>query len=191
LTNVALLLRTCPEVTAQVRRIVFMGGSTDRGNTTPYGEFNIVTDPEAADVVLRSALPLTMVGLNVTHQAPATEMIIAEFHGLGTGLGRVCAELMTFFAGTYRRTFGFAHPPVHDPVAVACVLDPSIVRTVPAPVAVELAGTYTRGATVVDLHRRTGRPANADVALGLDVDAFWRLLMSAVRRLGGPADHGD
>ena len=92
---------------------------------------------------------------------------------------------MTFFASTYRRNFGFADPPVHDPVAVAHVLDPAIVTTVATPVAVELAGTYTRGATVVDLHRRTGRPANADVAVDLDVDAFWRLLMSAVRRLGG------
>ena len=167
-----------------MRRIVFMGGSTDRGNTTPYGEFNIVTDPEAADVVLRSALPLTMIGLNVTHRALATAEIIAEFRGLGTRLGRICAELMTFFASTYRRSFGFANPPVHDPVAVACVLDPSIVRTVAAPVAVELTGRYTRGATVVDLHRRTGLTVNADVAVGLDVDAFWRLLMNAVRKLG-------
>ncbi len=185
LTNVALLLRTHPEVAARIRRIVFMGGSTERGNTTPYGEFNIVTDPEAADIVLRSALPLTMIGLNVTHRALATAEIIAEFHGLGTSLGRTCAELMTFYAGSYRRNFGFAHPPVHDPVAVACVLDPAVVETVAAPVAVELDGTYTRGATVVDLHRRTGRPANAEVALDLDVDAFWRLLMSAVRKLGG------
>ena len=185
LTNVALLLRTHPGITSRLRRIVFMGGSTDRGNTTPYGEFNVVTDPEAADVVLRSALPLTMIGLNVTHRALATAEIIAEFHDLGTNLGDICAELMTFFASTYRRNFGFAHPPVHDPVAVAAVLQPAIVQTVAAPVVVELAGTYTRGATAVDLHRRTGLTVNADVALGLDVDAFWRLLMSAVRRLGG------
>ena len=91
---------------------------------------------------------------------------------------------MTFFASTYRREFGFAHPPVHDPIAVAAVIDPSIVRTVPASVVVELAGAYTRGATVVDLHRRTGRAPNAEVAVGLDVEAFWRLLMAAVRSAG-------
>jgi len=82
---------------------------------------------------------------------------------------------------------GFEHPPVHDPIAVAGVIDPAIVRTVAAPVAVELTGTYTRGATVVDLHHRTARVPNADVAVGLDVEAFWRLLMAAVRRVGGPA----
>ena len=185
LTNVALLLRRHPEVMPLVRRIVFMGGSTERGNTTPYGEFNVVTDPEAADIVLRSGLPTTMIGLNVTHQALATTEIIAEFRGLGTRLGGVCADLMTFFASTYHRVFGFEHPPVHDAIAVASVIDPSIVRTVAAPVAVELTGTHTRGATVVDLHRRTGRTANANVAVGLEVDAFWRLLMAAVRRLGG------
>ncbi len=184
LTNVALLLRSHPEVTPHVRRIVFMGGSTDRGNTTPYGEFNIVTDPEAADIVLRSGLPATMIGLNVTHQALATAEIIAEFQGLGTRLGTICADLMMFFAGAYQRVFGFEHPPVHDPIAVAAVIDPSMVRTVAAPVAVELAGTYTRGATVVDLHRRTARIPNADVAVGLEVDAFWRLLMAAVRQVG-------
>ncbi|GLW33733.1 nucleoside hydrolase [Actinoplanes regularis] len=185
LTNVALLLRGHPEVTSRVRRIVFMGGSTERGNTTPYGEFNIVTDPEAADIVLRSGLPITMIGLNVTHRALATTEIIAEFHAMGTRLGGICAELMTYFASTYHRVFGFEHPPVHDPVAVAWVIDPSIVRTVAAPVAVELSGALTRGATVVDLHRRTARSPNADVAVDLDVDAFWRLLMTAVRNADG------
>jgi purine nucleosidase len=184
LTNVALLLRTHPTVAARLHRIVFMGGSTGRGNTTPYGEFNIVTDPEAADIVLRSGLPLTMIGLDVTHQALATAQVIGEFRGLGSRLGTVCAELMTFFAGTYRQEFGFSDPPVHDPVAVACVLEPAIVRTVAAPVVVELAGPYTRGATVVDLHHRTGLAVNAEVAVGIDVAAFWRLLMGAVRRLG-------
>jgi len=183
LTNVALLLSSHPEVTPRLRRIVFMGGSTERGNTTPYGEFNIVTDPEAADAVLRSGLPTTMIGLNVTHQALATDEIIAEFRAMGTRLGTVCAELMTFFASTYRREFGFEDPPVHDPIAVAAVIDPAIVRTVAAPVAIELTGAYTRGATVVDLHHRTGGEPNADVAVGLDVDGFWRLLMTAVRKL--------
>jgi purine nucleosidase len=183
LTNVALLLRSHPEVVDKLERIVFMGGSTERGNTTPYGEFNIVTDPEAADIVLRCGRPVTMIGLNVTHQALATDEVIAEFRGMGTRLGTICAELMTFFASTYRREFGFAHPPVHDPIAVAAVLDPQIIRTVRVPVAIELTGTHTRGATVVDLHDRTGEAATVDVAVGIDVDAFWRLLMNAVREL--------
>ncbi|GAA0537495.1 pyrimidine-specific ribonucleoside hydrolase RihA [Paractinoplanes ferrugineus] len=188
LTNVALLLRSHPGVTANLRRIIFMGGSTERGNTTPYAEFNIVTDPEAADIVLRSGLPTTMIGLNVTHRALATDEIIAEFRAMPTRLGAVCADLLTFFAGTYRREFGFAHPPVHDPIAVAAAIAPPTITTTRAAVAVELTGTHTRGATVVDLHRRTGAVLRTDVAVDLDVDAFWRLLMTAVRTLGGPPD---
>lgn len=184
LTNVATLLRDHPEVLPRIREIVLMGGSTERGNITPYGEFNIVVDPEAADIVLHSGVPVTLCGLNVTHQARVTPAVIARLRGLDTDLARTCVDLMTFFAETYQRVFGFAQPPLHDPVAVARVIDPALVECVAAPVAVELAGTHTRGATVVDLHGRTGAAPNAQVALRLRQDAFWDLIVESVRTLG-------
>jgi purine nucleosidase len=184
LTNIATLLRIHPDVRDKIRRIIFMGGSTGRGNTTPYGEFNMVTDPEAADIVLRCGLPLVMCGLNVTHQALATPDAISGLAALETDLSRVCVELITYFASAYREVFGFPHPPVHDPVAVAYAIDPSIIRSTPASVVMELAGTHTRGATVVDLDRQTPTTPNAEVALEIDVDAFWSLLVDAVRTLG-------
>jgi purine nucleosidase len=173
LTNVATLLRDHPEVRPRIREIVAMGGSTERGNATPYGEFNIVVDPEAADLVLRCGLPVTLCGLNITHQARVTPAVIARLAGLDTEL-----------ADTYRRVFGFADPPLHDPVAVARVIDPALVECVAAPVAVELTGTHTRGATVVDLHGLTGAEANAQVAMHLHQDTFWDLVVDAVRMLG-------
>jgi purine nucleosidase/pyrimidine-specific ribonucleoside hydrolase len=199
LTNIATLLTTYPDVRDNVRRIIFMGGSTERGNTTPYGEFNIVTDPEAADIVLRCGLPLVMCGLNVTHQALATPDVVARLAALGTALADVCVDLITFFASAYREVFGFPHPPVHDPVAVAYAIDPSIVRTMPASVVVELVGEHTRGATVVDFDRRTqstrngstrngptptGPAPNAEVALTIDVDPFWSMIIDAIRTSG-------
>ncbi|MBW5485898.1 nucleoside hydrolase [Streptomyces bambusae] len=184
LTNIALLLTRYPEVAGRIREIVLMGGSTERGNRTPAAEFNIQCDPEAADIVFRSGVPLTMCGLNVTHQALATPEVLARFEGLGTVLGQTCAELLTFFASTYRRLWGFEHPPLHDPVAVARVIDPGLVRCVDAYVAVELKGEHTRGATVVDLHGTLGRPSNAKVAVGLDADGFWDRVVGAVERLG-------
>ncbi|WP_328924460.1 nucleoside hydrolase [Streptomyces sp. NBC_00190] len=184
LTNIALLLTRYPEVVPHIREIVLMGGSTDRGNRTPAAEFNIQTDPEAADIVFRSGVPITMCGLNATHQALATPEVLARFEGLGTDLGRICVELMTFFASTYRRLWGFASPPLHDPVAVARVIDPDIVRCAPAAVVVELHGQYTRGATVVDLHRYTDLPVNAQVAVTVDADLFWDRLLAAVATLG-------
>ncbi|RSS82274.1 nucleoside hydrolase [Streptomyces sp. WAC06614] len=187
LTNIALLLTRYPEVMGRIKEIVLMGGSTERGNRTPAAEFNVQCDPEAADVVLRSGVPVTMCGLNVTHQALATPEVLARFEGLGTELGGICAELLGFFGETYRRLWGFPHPPLHDPVAVARVIDPSLVRCVEANVVVELRGEYTRGATVVDPHGYVGRPVNARVAVELDVDRFWDRLLTAVDRLGrGP-----
>ena len=179
LTNVAALITN--GLTDHIGRIVLMGGSTGRGNMAPLAEFNILADPEAADIVFRSGIPITMCGLDVTHQALATPQVLERITAIGTPLAHTCRELLTFFAGTYRELFGFDSPPVHDPVAVAAVIDPTVVRTVPANVVVELDGTYTRGATAVDLHGVTGREANVEVALELDVDRFWNLMLAAIR----------
>jgi inosine-uridine nucleoside N-ribohydrolase len=184
LTNVAALLLAHPEVAERLHEIVVMGGSTARGNVTPYAEFNVYVDPEAASIVLGSGLPVTLCGLNVTHQARATGDVLDRIAALGTPLARICVELLTFFSASYRRAFGFDAPPLHDPVAVARVIDPTIVTTVEANVTVELAGTYTRGATVIDLHGVTGRPPNARVAVDLDVDRFWELIVTAIAALG-------
>jgi len=184
LTNIGALLLAHPEVAGRLREIVVMGGSTERGNVTPYAEFNIYVDPEAADIVVGSGLPLTMCGLNVTHLALATGEVLDRIAALGTPLARICVDLLTFFAGSYRRVFGFEAPPLHDPVAVARVIDPTVVATVETNVAIELAGPHTRGATVIDLHGVTGRQPNARVATGLDVDRFWQLIVTAIAALG-------
>ncbi|MGW1491363.1 nucleoside hydrolase [Streptomyces sp. NPDC002402] len=184
LTNVALLLTRYPDSAAHIREIVLMGGSTGRGNRTPAAEFNIHVDPEAADIVFRSGVPVTMCGLNVTHQALATPEVLARLEGLGTELGRTCAQLITYFASTYKRLWGFDSPPLHDPVAVARVIDPAIVNCVEASVAVELRGQYTRGATVVDMHRYLDRPVNARVAVTLEAELFWDRVIAAVETLG-------
>lgn len=184
LTNVATLLRDHPDVHPRVREIVFMGGSTGRGNVTPYAEFNVFVDPEAADLVVRSGLPVTMCGLNITHQALTTPAVLARLEALDTGLARICVELLRYFAATYRDIFGLESPPLHDPIAVARVAAPDVVGCVRTRVAVELAGRHTRGATVVDLYGRTGVGESVDVATRLDVSAFWDLVVGAVAALG-------
>jgi purine nucleosidase/pyrimidine-specific ribonucleoside hydrolase len=187
LTNVALLLRRHPELRAAIRELVVMGGSTGAGNWRPLAEFNIFVDPEAAHVVFTSGLPVTMCGLDVTHQALATDDVLAELTALGTPLARLVVDLLGFFAEQYRRIWGFAAAPVHDPVAVARVIEPAVVGCVPAHVAIELAGAHTRGATVVDRFGVTGEQPNAEVALELDQAGFWALVVDAVRTLGARA----
>jgi purine nucleosidase len=183
LTNVAEAFATAD--LGGVREVVWMGGSTERGNRMPYAEFNAWADPEAAAAVLASGVPFTMVGLNLTHQALATEDVVARLAALGTRLGDTVAAWLAYFASTYRTLFGFPAPPVHDPCAVALIAEPGVVATVDAFVAIETEGTWTRGATVVDLDGRAGRPANARVATTLDVDRFWASVVDAVARLGG------
>jgi purine nucleosidase len=184
LTNVALLLRTYPDLAEHVREIVLMGGSTDVGNIEPLAEFNIHVDPEAADVVFSSGLPVTMCGLNVTHQALATEAVLERLRGLGTPLADTVVRLLGFFRDRYRDIWGLPAPPVHDPVAVARVIDPALVRCEEAHVAVELHGTHTRGATVCDRFGIRGHTPNVRVAVELDAAGFWDLAVSAVDRLG-------
>jgi purine nucleosidase len=186
LTNVGKLLRDHPELAGQVREIVLMGGSVDTGNIQPLAEFNIHVDPEAAHDVFTSGLPVTMCGLNVTHQALATEDVLGRLRGHDTPLAHTVVELLGYFRDRYLDLWGLPAPPVHDPVAVARVIDPALVRCEEAHVAVELHGEHTRGATVVDRFGVTGRTPNAQVAMELDADGFWELVISAVGSLGTP-----
>jgi purine nucleosidase/pyrimidine-specific ribonucleoside hydrolase len=179
LTNVAQLLRREPGLRTRIREVVWMGGSTARGNIEPYAEANAANDPEAVVEVL-DAVPFTMVGLNLTHQALVTPAVRERFEALGTPVATLCAELMTFFRDTYAEVFGMPDPPLHDPVAVAMVADPSLVRSVRANLVVETEGRWTAGATVVDLDRYTGRPDTATVGMDLQVDRFFDLLVDAV-----------
>ena len=177
LTNVAALLEHSPQT---VQEIVWMGGSTARGNTRPYAEFNALVDPEAAEIVFSSGKPLTMVGLNLTHQAQATPEVIERLRAVGNPAADAAIGWLTFFADTYRTVYGMAGPPVHDACALALMIDPAVLRSVETFVAIETDGRWTRGATVVDLHGRLEQPPNAKVAMDLDVTRFWDLVIGAI-----------
>lgn len=182
LTNIALFLKMYPNLKSRVSEIVFMGGSASRGNRTPYAEFNIWMDPEAADVVFRSGIPLTMCGLDVTHQALVTKDIFEKLATMKTDLSETIIGLLKFFAKTYDEVFEMPDPPLHDPVAIALLIDRTVVKSRFVNVQVELNGTLTRGATVVDIFEKMGQPANCHVALELDADKFWHLMLDAIER---------
>jgi len=181
LTNVAMLLRERPDLAigGKIREIVLMGGSMGLGNTTPAAEFNIYVDPEAARIVFGSGLPVTMVGLDVTHLAGAGPEQAEKMRSLGRA-GGAAADLVGFFASTYKRVFGFDAPAIHDAVAVASVAAPAVLTTRRMRVDVECEGEFTRGETVCDLHGVTGREPNASVGVGLDRERFFGLLYRAL-----------
>jgi pyrimidine-specific ribonucleoside hydrolase len=187
MTNLGVLLSEKPGLTEYIREIVFMGGSTERGNHTPTAEFNTFADPEALDVVLRSGVPLRMVGLNLSHQALATPEVVERMSAMPHEVGRICAAWMGFFGDSYERIWEFAAPPVHDPCTIAPLLDPDVIGWRNCFVAVELDGTWTRGTTVVDLFDRLpGHEPNVAVALELDAERYWDLVLAALDRLGSP-----
>jgi inosine-uridine nucleoside N-ribohydrolase len=182
LTNIALLLARHPGVVEAVERIVLMGGAVAEGNVTPAAEFNIWADPEAARRVFSSGLPVTMIGLDVTHQALMTETHAEQLRSSGPA-GRMVAELYDFFKGFHTETYGFDGAPIHDAVAVAQVIRPGIVQTAHRRVDIDCESELCRGRTVVDLWRRTDREPNAEVGVGIDGDAFLELLCGRIASL--------
>jgi inosine-uridine nucleoside N-ribohydrolase len=181
LTNVARYLGA--HGTDGIERIVLMGGAIAEGNMTPAAEFNVWADPEAAQTVFDSALDVTMIGLEVTHKAVTGPDVQRRLRDVGP-IGAFVAELVDFFTVYHRQTYGWDGAPIHDAVAVAHVLRPDLVETKLRNVEVERVSDLCRGRTVVDLWRRTDRPANAHVGVDLDTDAFFDLLVERVARLG-------
>jgi inosine-uridine nucleoside N-ribohydrolase len=183
LTNIATLLRDRPEAAERIREVVWMGGSTGRGNATPYAEFNAWVDPEALALVVSSGIRLTMVGLNVTHAALVTGAVRERLAAVRTGTAAFGGELLEYFCRTNQEVFGLPDGPLHDPVAVMAVAEPDAVQRVHTRLDVELAGTETVGATSVDLDGILHREPNAWVAMSLDVDRLWVAVGEALARL--------
>jgi purine nucleosidase len=187
LTNIALAVRKEPRIVERVREVVLMGGGYSVGNWSAVAEFNIVVDPEAAHIVFGEKWPVTMVGLDLTHQALATAEVEAAVAAVGTSPAQFVVELFDFFRESYRGAQGFDDPPVHDPCAVAYVIDPSVMTVRRAPLAVELTGTHTLGMTVADFRHAPGPDVTTQVAVDLDRERFWGLVVDALQRIGEPA----
>lgn len=180
LTNVAAAIERASRIAERIERVAIMGGAIGLGNWTPAAEFNIVADPEAAEVVLGSGLPITLVPLEVTHRALATEAVLGRIEALGTPVAAVSVALMRFFAETYHRVFGFEAPAVHDPCAVATLIDAEVVPTLRVNVAVDTISELSLGRTVCDVYGKTGRSPNVDLGIDLRVERFWDLLIEGL-----------
>lgn len=167
LTNIALLLTQYPECRFNIRRLVIMGGSAGRGNFTPNAEFNIAIDPEAAALVVRSGLEIVMCGLDVTNQAVLTPEYLSTLPALNKTGSMLHALFSHYRSGSMQSGLR-----MHDLCAIAWLVRPDLFTLHSCFVAVETQGQYTAGTTVVDIEGRLGQPANAQVALALDVDGF-------------------
>jgi len=180
LTNIALAVRREPRLADWVREFVIMGGSAGRGNVTPAAEYNNWADPEAAAAVFRAGWVVTMLGLDVTLQARATEAVLRQMRDLG----RLGTELLLPALEQYRSVSEPGGPPVHDVCAVAWVAEPEVFGLVPARVHVELTGQLTTGMTVADFEfPGEMNSGNAMVAMRIDVARFWDVTLGTYARV--------
>ena len=187
LTNVALLLLLFgSEVQEMVDMICLMGGAIHGpGNTGPVSEFNIQTDPHAFHIVITNtpSIRVVMVPLEVTHTALCTDDIINRIRSLGhTDVIEKSIELLTYFATTYKNVFGFDHPPLHDPCAVAFVIAPEIFTVQHHYVSVEMNNPISYGQTIVDVWKQSGEKENVEVCVRMDTDIFWDLMITALQK---------
>lgn len=184
LTNIALAMVREPRIVPRIREIVLMGGGFfEGGNVTPAAEFNIYVDPHAADVVLRSGVPVVMVPLDVTHKALTTAKRVAAFRALGTRQGEAVADLLEFFERFDENKYGTDGGPLHDPCVVAYLLQPGLFSGRHINVTVETASELTMGMTVADWWGVTGREKNVTYLRDVDHEGFFALLVERIGRL--------
>jgi pyrimidine-specific ribonucleoside hydrolase len=180
LTNVALMLERHPDVRPE--RIVWMGGAIAEGNVTPAAEFNAFVDPEAAARVFASGIEVTLIGLDITHKALFTRAHADRLRGTGRA-GKAVAELSDFFQIFHESRYRFDGSPIHDALAVAEVIDPSLVTTVECNVEIETASEWCDGRTVVDRWNVTDRSRNCRAGIDVDAERFLELLVERISTL--------
>ena len=183
LTNIAILFLAHPELKSKIDNIYIMGGGIHHGNWAPAAEFNIQVDPEAADIVFRGGVPITMAGLDVTEKAQIYPEEFDIIRNLGNTVANTVAEWFDFFF-QYHKSLGYRGAAVHDAVAVAALIKPEIFEVKDMYVEVETEGEYCQGATIGDIKNVTGNKPNVHVLWNLDRDAFAKLLIDACASYG-------
>ncbi|HVY98574.1 MAG TPA: nucleoside hydrolase [Dongiaceae bacterium] len=184
LTDIGMALTLAPEIAGKVREIVMMAGAYfEVGNITPTAEFNVYVDPTAADIVLKSGIPITMMPLDVTHRALVTPARMERLFALGNRSGKALAEALTFSRTFDINKYGWEGAPLHDPTTVAYLLKPDLFMGREINVSVETTSELTMGMTVADYWRVTKRPRNVRYMRDVDADGFFALLTERVGRL--------
>ena len=184
LTNIATAFQRAPDIIARVQEIVLMGGAYfEVGNITPAAEFNIYVDPEAAEIVFKSGIPLVVMPLDVTHKALTTKPRIAAFRAMGSEPGRMVAEWTDFFERFDMQKYGSEGAPLHDPCVIAWLIRPDLFTGRHINVEIETRSDLTLGMTVADWWGVTERKPNALFIGDLDAEGFYALLAERIARL--------
>jgi purine nucleosidase len=184
LTNIGMAFVKAPDLPQRLKQVVMMAGaSSEGGNVTPAAEFNVFVDPEAADIVLRAGVPVTMLPLDVTHQVLSTGARLQAFRDLGNRAGKAVAEMLTFSEAFDRKKYGWDGAPLHDPNVIAWLLEPGLYKGRQINVAIETTSLLTRGMTVADWWGVADRPKNVTYLREVDATGFYAMLTDRLKRL--------
>ena len=175
-TNIALLIKSFPEIKVKIDQILLLGGAYGLGNVNAAAEFNVSGDPEAAKIILDSGLKVVMIPLDVTSKIAFTEDIQAALKGLKSDFGEYCIKLLTFFKTVYSREV----TNVHDPLTVAYLIDSTLLKTDFMVIEVECGSTCSDGHTNCDLKHRSKKPKNVHLALDVNAQGFWKIMLDAL-----------
>lgn len=182
MTNLAMAMRMEPAIIPKIKQIVLMGGAYTNGNVTPAAEFNIIADAGAAYVCFTSGRPITMMGLDVTRKVLCYPEIVDRMEKIGNKASKLFADLMRFFCKTQKEVFGWEGGPLHDPVTIAWLIDPSVVTLKPMHVDIDIRSVQSYGRTNCDFFGYGGQEPTANVAIDIDAAKFWDIVEAGLRR---------
>ena len=183
LTNIAAAFSKDPSIVPRIRQIVLMGGAMrEAGNHSPSAEFNILVDPQAAEIVFDCGRPITAMGLDVTHQVLATKPRVARIRDLGNPAAIATAGMLDFFHRYDTEKYNSLGSPLHDPCTIAYLLQPDLFEGKQCNISIETQSELTMGNTAVDFWHVTDRPLNANWIHTVDADGFYELLTNRLAR---------
>ena len=167
MTNLAMAMRMEPRIVEKIEQIVLMGGAYTNGNVTPAAEFNIIADADAAYVCFTSGRPITMVGLDVTRKALCYPAVVDRMEKVGNKASKLFVDLMRHFCKSQKEVFGWEGGPLHDPITIAYLLDPSVLTVKPMHAEIDIRSTQSYGRTNCDYFGYQKLEPTADVAVGI------------------------
>lgn len=181
MTNLAMAMRMEPRIIDKIQRIVLMGGAYTNGNVTPAAEFNIVADADAAYVCFTSGRPITMVGLDVTRKALCYPSIVERMDKINNRASKLFVDLMRHFCKSQKEVFGWEGGPLHDPITIAYLIDPTVLTIKPMFSEIDIRSTQSYGRTNCDYFGYLHKDPTADVGIDIDVEKFWNMIEEGLK----------
>lgn len=181
MTNLGMAIRMEPRIVEKIKEIVLMGGAYTNGNVTPAAEFNIIADADAAYVCFTCGRPITMVGLDVTRQVLCYPEIVDRMEKVGNRASKLFVDLMRHFCKAQKEVFGWEGGPLHDPVTIAYLIDPTVITTKPMHATIDIRSTESYGRTNCDFFGYQKLEPTANVAIAINAAKFWDIVEDGLR----------